>query len=415
MRILLSFPALAALAFCEPGDGAPAKPVASGRLIDPVSDNEDETRGEDSRDALAEAIMIIQSGLLGADRLRISSSSPVGAAEWGSRKFNARLGHHMDSLRSVMDDIRALPNDPSCPPQSIRLTNGETITIDRNSPDFTGSGSRLFIASASLPIIVKYIHALDEDALEGIAKDHAFMQMFAGRGIVPEVYEIDPSTGMSPACSARLLVSEFVGHTPLKELSKHGLDKDARVIYNIAAKSLEMLKQVHRAGLVHGDMHSGNMAFDFVDGVDPSTSLKILDFGRAISYMNSRGEHVADGEVIPVPDWLLPWMLSPFELAGSRKTRRDDIYRLAEALIEASGYEEEDYTHAMSNYHRMGMFGETDEDEVSAAIGAKADRELSRGIPSLLKEFFEYAKTLGFDERPNYEGWIHKFSQGPAE
>jgi hypothetical protein len=131
--------------------------------------------------------------------------------------------------------------------------------------------------------------------------------------------------------------------------------------------------------------------------------------------MNSRGEHVADGEVIPVPDWLLPWMLSPFELAGSRKTRRDDIYRLAEALIEASGYEEEDYTHAMSNYHRMGMFGETDEDEVSAAIGAKADRELSRGIPSLLKEFFEYAKTLGFDERPNYEGWIHKFSQGPAE
>lgn len=415
MRILLSFSALWALAFCEPGDAVQAKPVSSGRVIDPVSDNEDEKQDEESGDAVAEAIIMIESGLLGADRLRISSSSPVGAAEWGSRKFDALLGHHMDSLRSVLEGIRALPEDPSCPPQSIRLTNGETITIDRNSPDFTGSGSRLFIASASVPKIVKYIHTLDEDALEGIAKDHAFMQMFAGRGIVPEVYEIDPSTELSPACSARLLVSEFVGHTPLKELSKHGLDKDARVIFNIAAKSLEMLKQVHRAGLVHGDMHSGNMAFDFVDGVDPSTSLKILDFGRAVSYMDSRGEHVSDAEVIPVPDWLLPWMLSPFELAGSRKTRRDDIYRLAEALIEASGYEEKDYSQAMSNYHRMAIFGESDEDEVSAAIAAKAGRELSRGTPSLLKEFFEYAKTLGFDERPGYEHWIHKFSQGPAE
>lgn len=415
MRILLSFFSLSALAFCEPGDGVPAKPVASGRLVDPVSDNEDEKEDEESPDAVAEAIIIIQSGLLGADQLRISSSSPVGAAEWGSRKFNALLAHHMESLRSVMDDIRALPKDPSCPPQSIRLTNGETITIDRNSPDFTGSGSRLFIASASVPIIVKYIHTLDEDALEGLAKDHAFMQMFAGRGFLPEVYEIDPSTELSPACSSRLLVSEFVGHTPLKELSKHGLDKNARVIYNIAAKSLDMLKHIHRAGLVHGDMHSGNMAFDFVNGVDPSTSLKILDFGRAVSYMNSRGEHVPDGDVIPVPDWLLPWMLSPFELAGSRKTRRDDIYRLAEALIEASGYEEEDYSQAMSNYRLVAMFGETDDDEVSAAIAAKAGRELSRGTPSLLKGFFEYAKGLEFDERPDYEGWISQFSQGLAE
>ena len=418
MRILFYISALAALAYCDPKDEGPAKAAAQAAarkdLVDPVSPVEDEDEG-DFTDGDADSLMVIELGVFSMDHARMSSSSPVGAAEWGSRKFDALLSSHLDALGSVLGEIRALPKDPSCPPTNIKLTNGETIKIDRDSPDFTGSGSRLFIASSTTPIIVKYIHTADEEALVGVAKDRAFMQMFAGRGIVPEVYDIDPSTGISPACSARVLVSEFVGHTALKDLSKHNLHKKEQVIYSIAAKSLELLKQVHRAGLVHGDMHSGNMAFDFEDGVDPSESLKILDFGRATSYINTHGEHIADGEVIPVPSWLLPWMLSPFELAGSRKTRRDDIYRLAEALIEASGYEEEEYTTAMSQYHRMVMFGDAEEDEVSAAISTKRDRILSKDTPLLLKQFFEYAKTLEFDERPDYEGWIHKFTVAPAE
>jgi hypothetical protein len=100
-----------------------------------------------------------------------------------------------------------------CPPPVIPLKSGELIRIDTNQPNFHGSGSDLYISQSRISgqqVIVKYIKEADAETIKDLQDDYAFMHVIKGEGVVPKVYDVDEAQ-MSPQCSIRVIVSDFVG------------------------------------------------------------------------------------------------------------------------------------------------------------------------------------------------------------
>ena len=103
----------------------------------------------------------------------------------------------------------------------------------------------------------------------------------------------------------------------------------------IAIRIVEMLKSLHRLGMVHGDIHGGNVLFkspysspDQVPLTD--SELVFVDFEYALFYPPTMGRPVEDTDRRSMtPVWLSPW-----QLLRQRLGRRDDVYRVMDWLAD---------------------------------------------------------------------------------
>ena len=185
----------------------------------------------------------------------------------------------------------------------------------------------------------------------------------------------------------RLIVTEFVGEHQFANMGQVPSD-----ILAVGARALDILKSLHATGFVHGDIHGGNFVYS---GFEPATSLRLIDFGRTVPYIESTtGMHIADQDTPVYEDLVEDW-LSVFELGRSRKSRRDDMYRLAEMLIKQGGYDK--------LFHRVRL---TRSDDM---LERKKTRQFQRNVPKLLIDFYAYCTALGFDQEPDYTGWADQF------
>ena len=109
----------------------------------------------------------------------------------------------------------------------------------------------------------------------------------------------------------------------------------ARRAVTLAIRIVEMLRSLHRLGIVHGDIHGGNVLFkspvDSSRQVDPDdTELVFVDFEFALFYPPKIGGPVQN----PDTEYLNPIWLSPWQLQDQRLGRRDDVYRAIEWLVD---------------------------------------------------------------------------------
>lgn len=94
------------------------------------------------------------------------------------------------------------------------------------------------------------------------------------------------------------------GRIPLRDAVEYG------------KRTIELLQRLHtEAGLVHGDLHLGNVCMR--DG-DPRT-LILIDFEKAFHVRDETDELITLSDVHP--------QHTPWQLEGSRYARRDDIYK----------------------------------------------------------------------------------------
>jgi hypothetical protein len=124
--------------------------------------------------------------------------------------------------------------------------------------------------------------------------------------------------------------------------------------------------------------------------LDIKGSLKLIDFGRSMSYIDTNtGKHLAESKLKPFnPLAALNWnLLSINELEGKAVSRADDIFRLAEVLITLCYKKVKDYGHLSPK---------------SVAI-QKRHRTFDSRVPAELQAFYKYAMNIGFEERPNYK------------
>ena len=138
----------------------------------------------------------------------------------------------------------------------------------------------------------------------------------------------------------RFLVQERVGVTwsdYYKYLSSKRPPTDFNLVIEseleIARKAIKLVEQAHAAGIIHGDIHPGNIAFknpdlSFDEIVPGESEMVLIDFGMAKSLFdpNSRSSFSSLQNLNLL--LLSPWQLTRDEPAAPR----DDVIRIIDSL-----------------------------------------------------------------------------------
>ena len=98
--------------------------------------------------------------------------------------------------------------------------------------------------------------------------------------------------------------------------------KTAVKLINAGISVMTHLERMHQGGLVHGDVHGGNIAYRCDDLHSDCNKVVLIDFGEASQV--GRGSRT--------PSNFNPYVLSPWQLLGRPRTHRDDVYRLVQVL-----------------------------------------------------------------------------------
>ena len=142
--------------------------------------------------------------------------------------------------------------------------------------------------------------------------------------------------------SIRLIVEEAIGSFLDRCLSNNrsssSLSYPAKQFGQFAVRAfkqiIKLLRRMHTAGFIHGDIHLGNIGFRGVMqgcDFDNPEDLLLIDFGMSEFFPQD-----LDKEKLVGPGLFKrynPALLSPFELAGFRRGRRDDIYRAFDVFM----------------------------------------------------------------------------------
>ncbi len=150
--------------------------------------------------------------------------------------------------------------------------------------------------------------------------------------------ELSQSLCIKLKSSFRLLVEQRVGLT----VDNCWQDMDALPTTQLVSfatrafmRIISLLSQIHSIGILHGDVHSGNIAFREDNEecpFDEPDEVVFIDFGFSKFFPFELGKRDFFGpELYQSAN---PALLSPFELAGFRRGRRDDIYRAFELYID---------------------------------------------------------------------------------
>jgi serine/threonine protein kinase len=284
----------------------------------------------------------------------------------------------------------------ACPPRSIRV-NGKEISIVSFSAAFKGSGSEIF-RSSDKKILFKTIDRY-KSIFDGLTREKAVLSALDSmKGQTSRTYQIETDLAFKD-CADRSIIFDAVGDLSGLGLLTLRLKISEVEVARVGARMIELIRDVHSFGIVHGDVHPGNFVFDSTK--DLAETVKIIDFGRAIPFINPESKlHVKQNDIL-VSDigTLNPHLLSPFEIEGSKLSRRDDMYRLAEVLYLLLGYQRP----------RVEFW---DMRPLEKIIKGKRNWEADPSSPShqIFTEFHHEMVNLGFTDRPDYENWINKFS-----
>ena len=122
--------------------------------------------------------------------------------------------------------------------------------------------------------------------------------------------------------------------------------------------------------------------------------MRIIDFGRTSPFVDTvTGTHIAQSDNMEVDMQLNSAHLSPFEIEGSRLSRRDDMYRLSELLFMLRGSALEEVR------------------DLRELARLKRQWKLPNAVNNSFNEFHGDMISLAFEDRPNYEKWIAIFSR----
>lgn len=285
-----------------------------------------------------------------------------------------------------------------CPPTRLSLDGGSAVMegIDASTPDKEGTNSKIYFSEPGRQFALKVLGSNDGWTYAGMRREKVVLERFRGlAGAVPQLHKIDADPAILGGCKGVTMVSDFAGQFSLETIKD-----DVPKLMRATARVIEILRHIHSHGIVHGDIHLGNIRIADLDDVDTST--KIIDFGRAELYVVpkftssgafERWVHLPRRWQVVSRNYC-PTLLSVFELKGSPPARRDDMYRLAESLAFALN---------MGDWKKM--YGKRNE------FSVVLEMKMQLKIPSqpLLEEFLVEMRNLPFKARPNYEKWIGLF------
>lgn len=210
------------------------------------------------------------------------------------------------------------------------------------------SSSTIFSASGfEEPVIVKFhtdCFSLDDEVdrlIHPLAREYWFMKAIEPLGIAPRALTLSKPVAMPEAaatCSARIAfnlksdrwalchargaqiryLTTTHGGTSLSEISKTFPLRKLPLVraMDIGIELIRILQKLHAVGVVHGDIHGGNVC-------EREGKLSLIDFGKALFV----SQHGYSKDNMYGSFTFNHAYLSPWEMLGFRPSFRDDVYR----------------------------------------------------------------------------------------
>ena len=190
-----------------------------------------------------------------------------------------------------------------------------------------------------------------------LVSDATFLSALASTGLVPAPIYLSPASPIPPSgilcervhsksmdedrpeCAeagtqTRFLVQKEAGASLgryLKQLYTAPWPVMAHRAVTLIIRVIQMLRTIHDLGIIHGDIHGGNILFQRPDYIMPSmddTDLVFIDFEYAVFYPSELGTSTRAAK----RSRLNRILMSPWHLWGYRLGRRDDVFRALELL-----------------------------------------------------------------------------------
>ena len=104
-------------------------------------------------------------------------------------------------------------------------------------------------------------------------------------------------------------------------LDRHSPEPHMERAVLAGAQTIALLERLHRAGIFHGDIHTGNVCLSR----SAPGQLRLIDFGQG-GFVDSESDELSPS------DWWPHELLTAWQLLGFPHARRDDIYRTVEIV-----------------------------------------------------------------------------------
>ena len=270
-------------------------------------------------------------------------------------------------LRKREVDKRMLVSSPLLTKKGELIPFGHILAIlNLHVPPFAHrSESVLFYAESNpfnttIPAVVKYQtdcyeRAMKKSEIHPLLKEYFFMKLIYVNSpnlqIVPQPFFVSPQARMGTVCTEKTdfimddRTRDFCASSNIRYLvmESGGISLEDIISFcpnytlpfldgmNILKQLFVALKQIHSLGIVHGDIHRGNVVRSLRNG----ERVKIIDFGLA--------KLLRPGEVFPeVPvrngtSIRARMHFSPWKYAGYVTSFRDDVYGALSAIAISMG------------------------------------------------------------------------------
>jgi serine/threonine protein kinase len=276
------------------------------------------------------------------------------------------------------------------------LPDGRKVTMpDMFWPEsIPGSQGEIFISNDKklLMKVGRYIPGAFEIILDMQTRDIAALAAMNGNASPKVHFPVKNSflPKWSDDCYMRTVFMDYAGSNTLGNLrDSHSNGVPSEKVITIGRSAIALLKKVHAAGLLHGDVHAGNFVYSSDKDVD--TNLRIIDFGRSLPYMDKKTNTripPSKMKAIKYPQAQQNSLfLSINEVKGNPITPNDDLFRLAEVLM--------DLATGPMGYRIDILFGIHTKESYNCRGQPR--------IPASVCTLFERTRAAKFDDPPIYD------------
>lgn len=310
------------------------------------------------------------------------------------------------------------------------IRNGPVSRVAIGELMFRTSLSTIFAVRNDSTRVVKYSHNCgDLGYLHSLMRDYIFQKQLEGLQVAPRVMFLSPpvrfpplislktsfkiksadreACAENPAAQVRFMVMERVETSMdflVKRLNHTGRRIPLSQCIQIMVLLIEAIQRMHDQGIIHGDVHWGNVALlNQIDG----QAVVLIDFGNAMFVDEMR----SSPDLARTPRTYNHCFLSHWNIEGYRFSYRDDVYKaLLVGAFLINGLAFSEFCFGLESNVSAMIWFKRDEFIFSPPMGGRdhiatlrADEETKRTVKRRLSSALDKARSVvNLDHRPDY-------------